>query len=487
MFNPQDLTQSIPLMLLLAGGLLLMLLDAMKQRTALPALTAVFLVLSAVLSIPGIIHGREIVLAYNKMIGFGGLAGMIHIYLCLSGLFSVFFVQDYFRRHHKDIGEVYSLILFAVIGMIMLANANDLLVLFVGLEVMSVCLYIMAGMFKKDVKSNEAGMKYFLLGAFATGFLLYGISMIYGITGTTHMDAIQAMDIKTIRENVLFYPAFGLILIGFFFKIAAFPFHNWTPDVYEGTPTPLTGFMATGSKMAAFIALSFFLRKLIPAQDDKIVSLVSLLALASMLYGNIVAAQQTSIKRMLAYSSIAHTGYLLLGILAGPKGYLAVIFYMVTYTLMTVGAFGIISMVENQDGDADFERWKGIGIKYPALGAAMSTFLFSLAGMPPLAGFWGKYHVFTESVGAGFVLVSALGILTSVIGAYYYIRVILYMYFKKPENESATVVFNGGFSAPMIVAYILVLLIIFVGVMPSSVFVALDTLYRTAGFWASIQ
>ncbi len=478
-FNTADLTQSIPLLVLLALGLLLMLADAFKAQGSLPWITGGGLLLSALLSVPGWTAETSHTIGYSGMIGFGGIAALVHVFMCACGIFALFFIGDFFQRHDKELGDVYALLVFGIIGMVMLANGNDLIIVFIGLEIMSICLYIMAGAFKRELRSNEAAMKYFLLGAFATGFLLYGIALIYGLTGATRLDIIasKAVDLQAAPE--LFYPAFGLVLIGFLFKIAAFPFHAWTPDVYTGAPTPLVGFMATGSKLAAFYALSVFISKTMPVSNPKIIGLLAVLAVASMVYGNIVATRQTNLKRMLAYSSIAHTGYLLLGICAGPDGYKAVLFYMVIYMLMTLGAFGMIAMVENTDADADMERWRGMGLKRPWLGVAMSIFMFSLAGMPPLAGFMGKYQVFWSAIDANLIVLSVIGVMASLIGAYYYIRVIVVMYFYKPEEgaELAPVAIAPQ-PIPMFGGLVLAALLLLLGVYPYLIQNALDALFQ---------
>jgi len=486
-----NLLQSLPLTILLVFGLLLMLADAFKLRGPLPVLAAVGLLAALGLSFPidGLTPATRLT-AYSNMLYVGGSAAYTQVFLCLSALLALFFVEDYLRRMQQDLGEVYALLLFAVIGMIMLANANDLIIVFVGLEIMSVCLYIMAALLKRSVRSNEAGLKYFMLGAFATGFLLYGIALMYGIMGNTQLNM---MDYAVMAQHPFFYVAMGLLLVGFFFKIAAFPFHSWTPDVYTGTPTPLAGFMATGSKMAAFMALSQLFSSLVPVADHKLTTLIALLAVASMVYGNFVAARQSNIKRLLAYSSIAHTGYVLLGISAGPKGQVAVFFYMIIYMLMTTGAFGIISMLENEPEDNELARWKGLGIKKPLLGAAMAAFLFSLAGMPPLAGFMGKYNVFLTAIESGQWLAALIGILTSVVGAYYYLRVMVIMYFEKPEGEGADKLIvtrlgsiPASWAAPLAGTALLVVLLLVLGVFPSLVYDRLYAAYAADGFFATL-
>jgi NADH-quinone oxidoreductase subunit N len=472
-------------LVLLVTGLVLMLADAFKAVRALPIITAVGVSLSALSAgvNPGTLN-----LHYNFMMYFGGLANANHVFLCMTVLISLFFIDDYFKRYRKEATEVYSLMVFALIGMIMLANANDLIILFIGLEIMSVSLYILAGLFPREPKSNEAGLKYFLLGAFATGFLLYGIALLYGLSGmekgaepTTRLNELAVL-VPGLLKQKLFYLAVGLLLIGFLFKVAAFPFHSWTPDVYTGTPTPLAGFMATGSKLAAFIAFANFLRivmeKSNPETQAKIATVLGVLALASMIYGNLVAVQQTNIKRILAYSSIAHTGYVMLGLCAGPKGYMAVNFYMVTYSIMSLGAFGIISMVESQYGDAELNRWRGLGRWRPGLGIAMSTFLFSLSGMPPLAGFMGKYLVFGAAIESGLYVLTTVAILTSVIGAYYYLRILVVMYFEK-ETEAPTGIIPNQF-VPLVGALLLVAITIGLGVYPTAIYGFLDRLYGQA-------
>lgn len=490
-FNPDDMMHAAPLIILLITGLVLMLFDAFGRRQNVPVLAAMGMALSGLLAFP---HegslANEYGLHFNNMIAFGGIASLIHLFLCIGGVVSVFFIDSYLLRKHDDDAEAYPLVVFSIIGMIMLANANDLIIVFIGLEVMSVCLYVMAGLFPRDRRSNEAGLKYLLLGAFASAFMLYGIALLYGLSGTAGMEGfpttrldLLASVTPRLAESPLFFVAVGLALVGFLFKVAAFPFHSWTPDVYTGTPTPLAGFMAAGAKLAAFAAFSFFMLKISPENNGKIIGVLSLLAVASMIYGNVVAVRQTNLKRLLAYSSIAHSGYLILGVCSGAYGYKAVIFYMLVYSLTTIGAFGVIAAIENNEGDNDLDSWKGFGLKYPWAGVAMSVFLFSLAGMPPLAGFVGKYFVFGAAVKAGLYVPAIVGILTSVVGAYYYLRVMVFMYFYKPDGERAELQFSGG-ALPLAGALALTLALLILGVYPSGVVSAVEKLYGAAGFIA---
>lgn len=457
-----------PLLLILGTALVVMLLDAFKARKALPWAAAIGLGLSVVWA-----WTQQDIAAQNVFFGMlevGGRAAWFHIFLALSGLFTLFFVSDYLKRQEKPISDVYALIVFAVLGMILLANGRNLLMTFIGLETMSMCLYIFAALYKTDPRSNEAGLKYFLLGSFASAFLLLGISLVYGLTGTVDFvelgglinTPLEAFGLSQAQHDIIMLIGMGLILVGFLFKVAAFPFHNWAPDVYTGTPTPLTGFMATGSKMAAFIAMAVIMSELKFLENIKIQYLLMAVALLTMIYGNIVAARQQNVKRMLAYSSIAHAGYILLGLCAGEAGFMPVVFYLFIYTLMNIGAFGMVSMVERDFPDTNLESWRGLGQKAPAFAVALSVFMLSLAGIPPLAGFMAKYLVFAAAINSGLIVLAVVGILSSVVGAYYYLRLIATMFFSKSDNQLQL---KYGL-APAVGAAVLVALVIMYGIFP---------------------
>lgn len=480
-FNVQDLIQTLPLVMLLVTGLLLMVSDALRIRSFLPWLAGLGLLSSIVMALPLRPEDQIMAPVYNSMYMTGGLASFIHISLCLGALFTLFFLQDFLKRHSKEVDEIYALLIFAVVGMLMLANSNDLTVTFIGLETMSICLYIMAALFKRNEGSNEAGLKYFLLGAFATGFLLFGMSMIYGITGTTQFNLMNHTDMTA---SPLFLPGILFILIGFLFKVSAFPFHNWTPDVYQGTPTPLSGFMATAAKTASFVALGMFIHHAMPALEGKMFWIVITVAVASMVYGNVVATRQTNLKRMLAYSSIAHSGYVLMGLASGKEGFLAVLFYTFIYTIMNVGAFGLISMNESEDGDAEISRWNGIGLRKPWFGIAMSIFLFSLAGIPPLAGFMSKYQVFFAAVRSELYVAAIVGVLASVVGAYYYIRVIVNMFFVKAEETETSFTLPSCATSPTVGIVLLAVLTLLLGIFPSPLYTFIESLYSDSGLYA---
>lgn len=335
-------------------------------------------------------------------------------------------------------GEFYSLVLFATVGMIVMAAANDLLVFFLGLETMSVAVYVLSGMWRSSARSSEAAMKYFLMGAFATGFLLYGIALIYGATGSTNLNQIGDFLVEQPREWPLYLVGGGfLLLIGFAFKIGAVPFHFWVPDVYEGAPTPVAGFMAVAVKAAALAAwVRVLTHKLSPLDADWTVPLW-IVAIATMTLGNLLAIGQTSVKRMLAYSSIAHAGYLLIAIVVGEEwGGMPLLYYAAAYALMTFGAFAVLGcLAESGDARENYRDFAGLGFRRPLLGLAMSIFMLSLAGFPPLAGFVGKFYVFRSAVLAGYLGLAIIGVLNSLLSVVYYLRVIVSMYMEEGGAE----------------------------------------------------
>ena len=353
----------------------------------------------------------------------------------LTILSSIHYVRDV--QIHE--GEFYALVLFATVGMILMAAANDLMVFFLGLETMSVAVYVLTGMWRASARSSEAAMKYFLMGAFATGFLLYGIALIYGATGSTNLNTISAYLIESPTNWPLYLVAGALLLlIGFAFKVAAVPFHFWVPDVYEGAPTPVTGFMSVAVKAAAFGAWArILLHRLSPLDSDWALPLW-IIAIATMTVGNLLALSQTSVKRMLAYSSIAHAGYLLIALVSGEEwGGAPLLFYLAAYTLMTLGAFAVVTaMTENGNPRESYNDFAGLGFKRPFLGMAMSLFMLSLAGFPPLAGFAGKFYIFRSAVLSGHTNLAIIGVLNSLLSVAYYLRVIVAMYMQEGGAES---------------------------------------------------
>jgi NADH-quinone oxidoreductase subunit N len=347
----------------------------------------------------------------------------------------------------------------------LLASANDLIVVFLAVELMSLSLYVLSGLFKWRREAGEASMKYFLLGIFASAFLLYGIALLYGATGSTNFDRIAAAAAAAPREP-LFLLGLGLLMVGFGFKIASVPFHMWAPDVYQGAPTSITAFIATGSKAAVFAALiRLVVAGLRPTQPDATVLLWGL-AVVTMTVGNVVAIAQSNLKRMLAYSSVAHVGYMLVGLVAGgTAGAGAVLFYLLAYTFTTVGTFGVIALCERAGEEAvDVRDYAGFGRRHPLLALTLSLFLLSLVGIPPLAGFVGKFYLFGAAVRAGYLWLAVIAVLNSAVAAYYYLSVIVSMYMEEPAGPAAS--WMPSFAGSLALAIALIGVVV-LGVMPA--------------------
>lgn len=353
-------------------------------------------------------------------------------------LITIFSSVSYLKETRIRKGEYYALILFSAFGMILMAAANDLILFFLGLETMSIAVYILTGMWRERGQASEAAMKYFIIGAFATGFLLYGIALIFGATGSTHLSRISASLVQPVNQwSLLLLAGVFLLLIGLAFKVAAFPFHFWVPDVYEGAPTPITAFMAVAVKAAAFAGWArIFLHQLAPLGKEWAFTLWAI-AILTMTVGNLLAIAQSSVKRMLAYSSIAHAGYLLIGVVAGDEtGGQALLFYLLAYAPMTLGAFAVLMALKEGDNDNEaYSHYAGIGFKRPLLAMAMSIFMLSLAGFPPLSGFTGKFYLFRSAVVAGYTDLAIIGALNSLLSVIYYLRVIVMMYMEEGGVE----------------------------------------------------
>ncbi|MFQ5849182.1 MAG: NADH-quinone oxidoreductase subunit N [Candidatus Binatia bacterium] len=331
-------------------------------------------------------------------------------------------------------GEYHALILFSTLGMILMATANDLILFFLGLETMSIAVYVLTGMWRERNQAGEAAMKYFLNGAFASGFLLYGIALIFGATGSTNLTRISAsLTQPLIQGDPLLSAGALLLLIGLSFKVAAVPFHFWVPDVYEGAPTSVTGFMAVAVKAAAFAGwIRIFLHQLAPL-DSEWSFVVWAMAVLTMTVGNLLAIAQASVKRMLAYSSIAHAGYLLIAAIVGDEiGGSALLFYLLAYALMSLGAFSVLMALKDGEKDnEEYTHFAGLGFRRPFLGLAMSIFMLSLAGFPPLGGFTGKFYLFRSAVVSGHTELAIIGVLNSLLSVIYYLRVVVMMYMEE--------------------------------------------------------
>ncbi|MCP2621149.1 NADH-quinone oxidoreductase subunit N [Candidatus Aminicenantes bacterium AC-334-E05] len=337
----------------------------------------------------------------------------------------------YIALQKMNYGEYFSLLLLCLAGMMIVVSSNDILIILLGLEVFSLANYVLAGLKLGDLKSSEASIKYFLLGAFASAFLIYGIAFLYGICDSTKINVIADSFLSGEKINTFALIGFGLFLIGMFFKIAVVPFHVWTPDVYQGAPTPITALFSVATKAAGFAVLIRVFSTFWPIKLGEKVIFWSLWAIAvlTMVIGNLVALRQRNIKRILAYSSIAHAGYMMIAIII--KDYKSLIFYIIVYIFMNIGAFAVISAMTKENKEyLDLEEYSGIGFKYPWLGATLSVFLISLAGFPPTAGFLAKFYIFSSAVRNNLITLTIIAVLCSLISVFYYLRVIVYMYMK---------------------------------------------------------
>jgi NADH-quinone oxidoreductase subunit N len=429
-----DLNTFLPATVTAASGLVVILLSVSKTKiNTIFGVTVFSLVVALLFSLRDLFG--PVGTSFFDMVAYGGTAAFGTFLVITGTLFCVLISRDYLESIDHHYGEVYAMILFASTGMAGLTVSNNLVMLFIGLETMSICLYVLAGLINEEKTGAEAALKYVLLGGFSTGFLLYGIALIYGATGTLNYAAIAA----AADGGLLFLAGSALLLVGFFFKISAVPFHMWTPDVYQGTPTTLTAYFATASKAATFVAFILVLSRMMPVLDDvSWTQTISVIAIITMILGNLIALVQDNVKRMLAYSSIAHAGYLLVGLAAGSAaGYTGVLYYLFAYTVMNIGAFGVIAYYERNHAldFTDVNNYSGLGYKQPVMAVLLSVFLFSLAGIPPFVGFLGKYYVFAAAVNSGLITLAVIGVLASAASVYYYLRVMVFLYFREAHKE----------------------------------------------------
>jgi NADH-quinone oxidoreductase subunit N len=462
---PVVLAALLPALVVLGTGGLVLVLDLLPPRDAKEHLGGVALAGTVAALLAVVWLWDSDLRAFRDMVLLDNYALFFDLVICYATALITLLSMDYLRRSGVQSGEYYALVLFAAGGMMLLPSAGDLIVVFLALELMSLSLYVLAGLFKTRLASGEASLKYFLLGAFASSFLLYGIALIYGATGSTNLDRIAASAAARSGEPLLMI-GLALVLVGFGFKISSVPFHMWAPDVYEGAPTSVTALIATGSKAAAFAALIRILVVGLRGAQPDWTAILWALALVTMTVGNVVAIAQSNLKRMLAYSSIAHVGYMLVGLVAGGvAGTGAVLFYLLTYTFTTVGAFGVLTLVERAREEAvEVGDYAGLAWRHPVLAATLALFLLSLIGMPPLAGFVGKFYLFAAAVRAGYIWLAVFGVLNSAIAAYYYLRVIVYMYMREPEPAGAR--WTPSFAGALALAIALVGVIV-LGVMPA--------------------
>ncbi len=425
-----------PQLILLAAALLLLLLPLFwrgVRRELLAAiaglgLTAAFVATAGLWNQPAT--------GFNGMVTIDRF-GLAFAGLCfLGGLLTVLISLNRVEEEYVQYGDFYGLLLLAVAGMTILTTTLNLIILFLGLELLSIALYVMVGFRKMRVDSTEAALKYFLLGSFATGFLLYGMALLYGATGSLDLQRIGAA-VAAGGGGPMLLAGGVLLLIGFAFKAALVPFHMWTPDVYQGAPTPVTAFMSTATKAVAFAVLARIVTIAMPFARFNWAMILPLLAVLTMTVGNLLAITQGNIKRMLAYSSIAHAGYLLVALSAGnAAGQSAILYYLVVYTLMNAGAFGVIAWFgrSNREERLTFASYRGLGYRYPFASLAMAVFMFSLAGIPPTGGFLGKFYLFAAAVQAGQIPLVVIAVLNAVISVFYYTRLVVNLYMREAEE-----------------------------------------------------
>jgi NADH-quinone oxidoreductase subunit N len=463
----------LPELIVALAGIVVMLYDSFfpKQRAVTGIVSLIGLAISgvvlAIMWTDAMPAG-----AWNGMIAHDNLRlGFSFVFLLVSAL-TVLISTVWVERENVPVGEYHALLMFATFGMMLMASGNDLVVIFLGLETLSIATYVMCGLRRGDLKSNESAMKYFILGSFASAFLLYGMALVYGATGSTNVTEIAAR-VANANFPALLLVGAAMMIIGFGFKVATVPFHIWTPDVYEGAPTPITGFMAAGPKAAAFASfvrvfvLGFPLLTGVQASGylhDSWMTALTIMAILSMTIGNVVAIMQNNVKRMLAYSSIAHAGYAMVGFIGAgaakstigrDEAIASVAFYMLTYAITNLGAFAIVALLgQKNDRRTEFEDYNGIGFKSPVLSFTLSLFMLSLLGLPLTAGFMGKVLVFRPALEAGNAMLTVLvvvAVVNTAISAYYYLRLVVVMFFRERTSDWHEPKMPAGLAAALLI------------------------------------
>jgi NADH-quinone oxidoreductase subunit N len=486
-FNPGDLVYQAPLAALVLGGLLVILLDAFSREGTSRKWLMYFSVASCGIALLSAIGLWQSLGTSGPRSLFSGMLiadrfGMLLVIgILAASILTLLLSSDYMREHAVEYGEYYALVLFAASGMVMLVMSSDLVTVFLGIETMSLGVYVLTGSFRRHRRSTEAAMKYFLTGAFVSGFLLYGIALVYGMTGTTNLAGIGAASGR-VDTSLVFLIGVFMLLASFFFKIAAVPFHMWAPDAYEGAPTPVTAFMSAGVKAAGIATLLrvftvAFGGEVLPFGRMGWATTITIVAALTMTLGNLVALRQDNVKRMLAYSSISHAGYLLLGVAAAglatseatrAAAVSSTQFYLLAYTFTAIGAFGVVAWIGSKGDERQMlDDWAGLGTRHPAAALAMTIFMLSLGGVPPLAGFFGKFYVFRAAMaveGSPLTWLVIVAALNSVASIFYYLKVVMAMYFRDPARE-AKPLRSGAVVAALAIAAAFV---VQMGVLPNS-------------------
>ena len=475
----------LPEFIIVIGAMLLLVLGAFSgvgndrdqaSGQAAGTLSIVILLLAAV----GIFLTEGNVSYFDGAFVVDGFARFVEVMIIVASIFAILMSFDYLRDKGFLTFEFFVLILLAVAGMLAMVSANDLISLYLSLELQSLCLYVLAAVHRDSLRSSEAGLKYFVLGALSSGMLLYGASLIYGFTGSTNFDVIAEVA-KSGAGDTNYGLIFGLVfvLVGLAFKVSAVPFHMWTPDVYEGAPTPVTAFFASAPKLAAMALLVRFVGDAFGGLDEKWQQIIVFVSIASMLLGAFAAIGQSNIKRLMAYSSIGHIGFALVGLASNSfEGVQALLIYLAIYVVMTLGAFACILAMRRQDHQIEkIDELAGLAQNNLPMAFVLGVLMFSLAGIPPLAGFFGKFFVFSAAIKAGLYPLAIIGVLASVVGAYYYLRVVKIMFFDEPKEKYSPI--YGRLSLVMALS---VLLIIGIGVIPGPLVEAASEAAKSLNF-----
>lgn len=448
-FPLPDLLPAVPEILVLVMACVVLMVEAYDPRARLPSGTGAggeprvagyvltLLTLLAAAGITAFTGGGETVYTFNGMFIDDAMADLLKLMTYLAGIAAVIYARQYLADRQLMRGEYFALLLFAVLGMMVMISASHLLTLYLGLELLSLCLYAMVALQRDSAQAVEAAMKYFVLGALASGLLLYGMSMLYGLTGTLELARMAEVLDGGVENSVVL--AFGLVFViaGLGFKLGTAPFHMWVPDIYHGAPSAVTLFIGSAPKLAAFAFVMRLLVDGLQAAHGEWQQMLAVMALLSLAIGNLAAIMQTNIKRMLAYSTISHMGFLLLGVLTGEaSGYTSALYYVITYVIMSLGAFGLVVHLSREGFEAEnLDDYKGLNAHSPWLAALMGILMLSMAGLPPFVGFWAKLTVLQALVGAGWTWLAVVAVLFSLIGAYYYLRVVKLMYFDSPHGQ----------------------------------------------------
>ncbi len=446
-----DLGQIAPIVALTGFFLLAIITDLILPRTRRAGVIAMFAVVGFAYSLGTALYRWRYAsggYAYHRYATGDDFALFFEVLFASLGILTVAVAHSYLKKRGLLESEFHILVMAAVIGMMVLASATSLVTVFLGLELLSIALYIMCGFARTEFRSQEAAAKYLLVGGFASAFVLYGMALVYGGSGTTVIPDIAQRLASSSGTNPLLLLGIVLMGVGFAFKVSAAPFHMWTPDVYQGAPIPVTAFMSVGTKAAAFAMIVRVFAAGLPHLAPEWQTLLAFVAATSMVVGNLMAIVQTSLKRLLAYSGVAQAGYILIGVIAGgPNGLAAVLYYLFVYMFMNFGAFAVITLLAGPDGDRDrFADLEGLGRRNPVLAVAMSVFMLSLAGFPPSVGFFGKLFLFTAGVGAGYTWLVVLAVLMSVVSVFYYIRVLVPVWSPSPRVDQVPASVSSNFA-----------------------------------------